>query len=236
MPARRRARGRRRRLPLVLVAVAVAVGLGLVIMHFGGWRELHTRLADLLRKNVPATTVTPGSVDPVNEGRLVRIAGTLTIAGPATDPQLGIQAHAALLFRHVQMYQWREECGAGDCRYDGLWSEQPIDSRRFRDAGGHVNPPFPFADARFVARGLRLGAFVPDPGLLVAQLHAAAYPVSAAALPPNLLATFHDAHGQLYAGDGDTDPHVGALRVSYRIVPAGRVVLTGRQRGSRLVP
>lgn len=173
-------------------------------------------------------------VDTANEGRKVSVTGKLEIGKHARDPQLGIGADAAILFRDVTMLQWREHCDGSSCRYETGWLSQPIDSHKFRVAAGHENPPLPFADARFAADEIRLGAFTIDPDLVAMPPAAAvAYPVRADALPPNLAATFHEVNGSLQTG-GDGAPTAGAVRVGYRIVPLETVSLTGVQHGTKL--
>jgi len=162
-----------------------------------------------------------------------RIEGMLAAAGPVRDGQLGVSANAAVLFRHVEMYQWQEHC-EGACRYDQSWSA-PVDSRRFREPKGHENPQAPFNDSVFFAPGLKLAGNAVDPDLLVAQLRASAYAAHAADLPPNLAATFAEHDGVLYAGGDPAHPATGAVRVSYRAIATGPTTLNGVLRGGKLV-
>ena len=175
----------------------------------------------------------PGNSTPA-EGRVQRISGELKGAGPARDGPLGVSANAAVLFRHVEMYQWQEHCESGDCRYDKTWSA-PIDSHKFRDPKGHENPPAPFNDSIFFAPGLKVGEYVVDPDLLVAQLHSTEHPVRDANLPPNLAASFSERDGVLYAGGDPAHPAIGEVRIGYRVVANGSVVLDGVVRGDKLV-
>lgn len=218
-----------RRIALIVVITALVA-----LACWFGWQHLPHRLDQAITTKIALATVSADRIDPVNEGRRVRVAGQLEIGKPPRDAQLGIAMDAAILFRHVEMYQWREQCAGGNCRYDTEWSAQPIDSHKFRTPAGHENPAPPFASAHFDAGEIRLGAFTVDPELAAAQLNAADYPVHAASLPPNLAASFRDVDGVLYAGGDPAHPVVGALRVSYRIMPIGAVILTGVQRGAKL--
>ena len=179
-----------------------------------------------------------GKAEPVNttppEGRPQRVGGELRSAGPARDGQLGVSSNSAVLFRHVEMYQWQEHCEAGDCRYDKAWSA-PIDSRKFHEPKGHENPSAPFNDSVFFAPGLKVDAYAVDSDLLVSQLHAIEHPVHDANLPPNLAATFSEREGVLYAGGDPGHPAVGEVRISYRVIPNGNVVLNGVVRSDKLV-
>jgi len=210
--------------PLLLLAVLVA------IIALAAWTK-----RDFLASW--AGRALAGKAEPINilsgEGRAQRISAELKASAPARDGQLGVSAHAAVLFRHVEMYQWQEHCEAADCRYERAWSA-PVDSRKFREPKGHEDPSAPFNDSIFFAPGLKAGEYAIDPDLLVTQLHAVEYPVHDANLPPNLAATFSERDGVLYAGGDPAHPAIGEVRISYRVIPNGNVMLNGVVRGDRL--
>jgi hypothetical protein len=167
------------------------------------------------------------------EGQPLRLSGDLASSGPARDSQLGVSANAAVLLRHVEMYQWQEHCEADRCRYDKAWSG-PVDSHKFRDTHGHDNPPAPFNDAVFFAPGLKLDGHAVDSDLLIAQLPASNYAAHDASLPPNLAASFGEHDGVLYAGGDAEHPAIGAVRISYRVIAKEGVKLNGVQRSGKL--
>lgn len=220
---------RRRKSSTPRIAIAVAA---IAIVIVGLWFAMQ-RMHPSSVPQVGTERVTADHVDAANEGHSVNVTGKLQIGKPAHDPQLGISADAAILFRDVYMLQWREHCDGSACRYDTGWMRQAIDSHKFRVAVGHENPPLPFADARFSASEIRLGAFTIDPDLIATPMAAIAYPVRADALPPNLAATFHEVNGILLTG-GDGAPSVGAVHVAYRVVPLETVSLTAVQHGAKL--
>jgi Transmembrane protein 43 len=220
---------RRRKSSTPRIAIAAAA---IAIIIVGLWFALQ-RMHPASVPQIGTLRVSADRVDPANEGRRLGVTGKLQIGTPVRDPQLGISADAAVLFRDVTMFQWREHCDGSACSYEKGWLRQPIDSHKFRVAAGHENPPLPFADARFAASEIRLGAFTVDPDLVAMPLAAVDYPVHAAELPPNLAATFHEANGTLLTG-GDGAPTVGAMHVAYRIVPLQTLSLTGVQRGAKL--
>ena len=213
---------------LILIALAAGAAIGYRYLDRMN-RQMHESERQKILVKAPVERVSAA-----NEGLHVQLAGRLEAGANVRDVDLGISAPAALLLRKVEMYQWRERCEAAACSYEALWSSQPIDSRRFRKPGGHENPPMRLVDARFAAAGLRIGAFSIDPDLVEAQIEAIGHAVHASEMPPNLVASFADANGVLYAGGDATQPRVGEVRVSYRIAPLGDVVLGGIQRGSRL--
>ncbi|MEO6687783.1 MAG: TMEM43 family protein, partial [Dokdonella sp.] len=161
------------------------------------------------------------------------VSGSLKVARPLRDPQLGISTEAVVLLRTVEMLQWRE-CGPSDgCEYVLQWSQQPVDARAFKK--GHENPlKLPFSSERFVADDIRLGAFKIDAALVTSVSEPTVFPVHVAQLPSNLAATFRDHDGVLYAGTDPAHGAVGDLRVSYRVIPAGSIHLTAIQDGDHL--
>jgi len=226
----------------VLVVAAVAAALGV-----GAWYLLKHRKLDWslpVSTSAPPSTPPPGAivtasperVDPANEGRRVRLEGTLRVAKPARDTDLGVQADALALVRTVQMRQWRETCSARGCDYALAWSEKPVDSHGFRVSAGHANTmPFPFSSQRFTAGEVRIGAYVIEPVAALAQAAATPLAVDLSSLPPNLAASFRAQEGELVTGD-PAHPAQGDLRVGYATVAAGGArPLIGVQRGGKLV-
>jgi hypothetical protein len=216
---------RKRKSPTRLVMGAVVLA-ALAAAAWLGYRHLH--------KQPPTVKVSADRVDPANEGRHIQVSGRLTAESTARDAEMGIAAGAAVLFRKVEMFQWRERCEGAVCAYDAIWSAQPLDSHGFRQAQGHENPPMRLADAHFAGADIKLGSFVVDAEIVAAQIAPVDHPVHSADLPPNLAASFADANGALYAGGDAAHPRVGEVRVSYRVAPLGEAVLRGVQHGNRL--
>ncbi|HEX6833708.1 MAG TPA: TMEM43 family protein [Rudaea sp.] len=227
MARRRNPASARLRLLPVLIAVLVIVAAAWY------WHRRGETAHVAQNHHLDVTDIAASQIDAAKEGRPVRLNGKLEIAKPPRDAQLGVAAPAALLWRHVEMYQWQETCAKDGCHYEKGWSGATIDSHKFREPAGHENPAPPFADAKFAAGSVKLGGLAIDPDVL-AQLATTDFPVRAADLPPNLAATFRVQDGVLYAGADPAHPTVGALRVSYRAAGTGDVELTGVQRGTKL--
>lgn len=220
----------RKRNPSPLIGIALLF-LFAVIAWYGV-----ARLGWHLRQSAPAPVAdnTQPAVDAANDGRRVTVSGKLSTPSAARDEQLGLNADAIVLLRNVEMYQWNEQCAGADCKYEMIWSSKAIDSSRFHTPAGHENPHFPFTSARFATGPVRLAGYVVDPDLIAEQLQPEKYPVHSADLPPNLAVTFHDADGDLITADDMAHPKLGALRVSYRVIPTRAATLTGVQHGKRL--
>ena len=221
----RRRKSHRLRVIGIVAVLAVLVAGGWYLVRHPGWKPFAP---------APPHPADAAQIDAGNEGHEVRVSGTLAFERAPHDPALGVEADGLVLFRRVEMFQWQEHCDGANCRYEPEWSGHAIDSSHFRTPAGHANPAFPFADARFAAGAIRLGAYTVDPAVVAAQLPSVAVAATAAALPPNLAASFREADGVLYAGDDPAHPKVGALRVSFRVIQPTTATLSGVQRGHRL--
>jgi hypothetical protein len=220
----------RKRNPSIILGVALLFFSGVVV-----WYGV-TRMGWQLREHheQPAAIPEQPPVDAASEGKRVTVSGKLTVPSAVRDAELGLSVDAIVLLRNVEMYQWREQCAGADCKYDTAWSSSPVDSSKFHTPAGHENPRFPFGSARFATGPVRIAGYVVDPDLIAAQVQPEKYPVHTTNLPPNLAVTFHEADGELVTADNMNHPKVGALRVSYRVIPARTASLTGVQHGQRL--
>lgn len=231
----------------VIVTIIVLAAVGLAAYAWLRHRDAAPVTATAT-SNPPLTADAPLAVAsdkivPSHEGRTISVDGTLEVRTPARDTQLGVTADAVMLMRYVEMHQWYEQCAGGQCEYKKVWSPQLIRSEKFREKEGHKNPErIPLQTARFSAGDVRLGAFRIDAATignfrLSAALNTqpVAFPVTSSALPANLAISFRDFNGALYGGNDPAHPAIGDVRVSYRIIPATDVHLTGIQRGDRLM-
>jgi hypothetical protein len=224
---------------LVLALVVIAAVIAYV------WIHKHRQPAEAPATQ-PNATVAAGAPlvvaadkpDPANEGRVVQVTGDLKVIAAAHDTQLGVDANAIVLLRYADMLQWQEQCNGAKCTYQQVWSPQILSSKKFREQEGHQNPGrMPVTTGRYSAGEVRLGAFSIDPAALANSrqgvplpIKPVPYPVGAAQLPSNLAMSFRAVNGMLYAGDPEHRA-VGDLRVIYRIIPAGKVEITGVQHG-----
>jgi hypothetical protein len=222
-----------RRFGLVLTVVGLLAATIVLVGIFGGWSRF------MRAPDAPETpiAVSASSIDPMNEGRLISVQGKLEFVAAAVDPDLGLAVEdAAILIRNVEMYQWRESCIDLTCTQVARWTDTLVDSSKFHDQIGHVNPDrFPFESAQIDATGIHVGVFRPDSDLLVTQLGKVARPVRLDELPANLSASFSEVDGVLVAGTDPLQPAVGGLRISYSVIPSGTVTLIGIQHADQLV-
>ncbi|KAG8549418.1 hypothetical protein GDO81_021257 [Engystomops pustulosus] len=91
-------------------------------------------------------------VDPINEGKLLHLAGPLQTSKPLFDPNYGVSMHCVQLKRQVEMYQWveheeskeYEEGGEKKTEtrytYNTEWKSEVVSSRHFDREIAHRNP------------------------------------------------------------------------------------------------
>jgi hypothetical protein len=187
-------------------------------------------------------------VDPGNEGKLIHVTGEVKTTAPLSDPEFGVSAPAARLVRTVEMYQWKEESRTETRKnfggseehvttysYIQTWSDNRIDSGKFKRPDGHANPQMRYRRFDVAARDATLGAFRPSAGVLSHLATGSDLP-----LDPTVLGTVRQragataqiADGRIYIGADTAQPHVGDLRISYRIAPVGPTSVIGRQSGT----
>jgi hypothetical protein len=188
------------------------------------------------------------AVDPGNDGKLVHLSGAMATKAPALDDAFGVGGGDLLrLKRKVEMFQWAEEksttthknLGGSETkettyRYRKEWSEQPIDSSRFREDSAHRNPPMPVHSQTFDSSDARLGPYRIDRGLLDEVSAFTAFdPPQAASLP----AGYRKTGDEFYRGEDQSAPAIGDIRIRYTAVPAQSISLVGAQNnGGVLAP
>ena len=94
----------------------------------------------------------PARSSPDNNLKLVHVSGNATTDEVLTDPTFGVSATAIRLGRKVEMYQWNEVKNSSTQKdlggsnettttysYVKKWSDDPIDSTKFKEAAATLN-------------------------------------------------------------------------------------------------
>ncbi|HEY2622260.1 MAG TPA: TMEM43 family protein [Dyella sp.] len=170
-------------------------------------------------------------------GYMVRVAGPVRVIEAPYDPEFGQRAQTPVLIRHVEMFQWREVRVGSDVHYELDWVDRPLDSHRFAQPSGHVNPEsFPIRGKQFDAGLVRVGGYALSPTLLHALPGGDPLPPDLKSLPSNLAASFSLVDGHLVTSAHPEQPRLGDLRVSWETVPAQEVTIFAQVDGDELVP
>ncbi|MEO7148925.1 MAG: TMEM43 family protein [Rhodanobacteraceae bacterium] len=215
---------------LVRIAGAILLLLGLLLI---GFTEHADRLRVMGEDALGGFVLSGSEAQPAlaSAGQLVFVTGAPQTISPARDPQFNISAQVPSLIRKVEMFQWHEIGKGHDYELD--WTDHPVDSSKFAQAGGHGNPGvFPFDGARFDSPDVRVQGFKLAQELVRAIPGVEPYTPDLRALPPNMAATFQAQDGMLISSADPKSPRLGDLRVSWQqIAPKVLTVLARAQHG-----
>lgn len=202
---------------------------------------------------IPLETVE--SIDPDYEGRLVHATGKADTADVLSDGDFGISETAIRLERQVEMFQWEEESSTTEKKnlggsvtktttytYGKVWSDRAIDSSDFREAG-HDNPgAMEYGPVEREAQNVRLGAFRLNERQISrigreGELELAAdyaCPLQFAQRRGNSICIPNAASRKsegTNVHDVVSNPQIGDMRVSFRIVRPHAISIVSKQRG-----
>ena len=219
------------------------VAISFILLYWNEGRAVDA-IAALNQAARQVVEIDAASIDPNAEGRPVHLTGLMEPSAPARDPIFGVGGDGLLrLSRKVEMFQWEEEkttqshksVGGSETTettysYRKGWSDHPLDSSRFHEAGNHRNPPMPVESTITNAGGVRLGAYRIAPDLLAE--------VTAFTLfEPQTAPSGYQKIGEILYRARDIDnPAVGDLRVSFRGVPAQTMTVVAGLSASGLAP
>lgn len=123
--------------------------------------------------------------------------------------------------------------------YPKVWSDEPIDSSRFKEAANHENPAMLFREKAFQPDGIKLGAFLVSEGLM-AKLDAYQVLKSdrqvADQISKRLEMKATATEDGFYLGDNPASPKIGDFRVSYEVILPGQMSAVAQQAGNTLMP
>ncbi len=179
-----------------------------------------------------------------NEGRLVYLTGTPSSNEIVRDPVFKVHSKTISLARDVEMYQWQEkkevkEVQGSDgkivketvCSYFRVWSSSLIDSSKFKEAAGHVNPDtMRYKTKYFTASDVKVGAFHLS-ARLVSRINTFVplVPGNNAELPLVFGEKIHKEKNGYYLGNTPKQPETGDVRVSFRhVVPQNVSIVAGQ--------
>lgn len=211
---------------------------------------------DFLQKNVDTILTLPlDKVDYRNGGKIVHVVGVLETKDVLQDAVFGAIANAIKLKREVEMYQWTETCTTKEktgeydayglvktettCLYDKTWADKIIYSHRFYEPVDHENPlSFSFPSRTWAAKNVKVGVFKLWPQLVDRMEDYEPYSLSSLKymnLPKNFKSEVHFDNGAVYLGKSPLAPHIGDMRVRYKIIrPFKMVTIIARQAADSL--
>jgi hypothetical protein len=234
-----------------------ALALGLLIL-IGNEVRAFVASVNLNAQSWPILTVDPDGIAPERDGRTVHTTGEITARRLAVDPQFPVPGQFLVLWRIVEMQQWKKESTRGPQNVSGLakngfdirWSNTEIDTRADAAPPEQQNPPMPLRSQVFTAEGLQLGAYSLTPDVLaalgqsqriettreLADALATVVPGAEGVLERNWMILARDPPMRSPRRSGQAVWPVGTLRVRFEAIPAGTYSVIGRQSERSLVP
>jgi Transmembrane protein 43 len=227
----------------------VLIAIAAIVLFWNEGRAVQTARS-LAEGADGIVSVTSGTVDPANQGRLVHLSGMLRPSHRIGDEDFFLKADAVRLVRKVQTYQWREETrseskksfagsdeAATSHTYSKGWSESRLDSSRFKRPEGHQNPEPRYRPREILAPDTAIGAFTMKDSLLRRMVAPEDFVV-----PYEMIVHLRQRHGagvhitdgRIYLGTDPSNPRVGDMIVSYTIARPQVISAIARQVGNEL--
>ena len=241
----------------------IVVGLALFIVGFPVlfWNEGNSvKTAKAIDEGEGACVALESNakVDPEMNGKLVHMTGRADTKDVLTDDAFGVSATAIRLSREVEMYQWIEDSetkekkklGGGVERtttytYRKDWSSHVIDSGDFKEQG-HDNPgSMEFASEEKSAANVMFGAFrlsdrqVSRIGASQAFQFPADFTCRVERVQMQgktiLVPNAETRRNPLNKRDVASQPRIGDMRVTFRVIYPHDISLIAKQRGDTFV-
>lgn len=231
----------------------VGTGLVMILVAFPllFWNEGRAvkRAQDLDTGKGAVVSVDADKVDSSLDGELIHLSGDVEVQQPAEDGKFGIQAHAVVLDRVVEMYQWKEEQKTetktikGEKKkvtrytYSKEWSDREINSASFKKSAKHQNPAMPLESETFYAEEASLGAYDLSSDVKRKWSADKTHPLEEDALDGFSTINGRDPilnGGEVLFGD-PADTQVGDVRIKYMVAPTGKSSVIAGLSGSTLV-
>ncbi len=212
------------------------------------WNEGHSveRYNSLKEGQGIVLSVPVENVNPANNGKLIHTQGMATTQETLTDAQFAVAVPAIKLQRSVSMYQWKEsettetheEVGGSKTTkktytYTEGWSDSAISSDTFKQSAGHDNPPMPYKSQTFQAQHVSLGAFALNADQVSRLSGEQDFSVQGVEVANKMAGkkVTVTATG-FYLGDNPTQPHIGDLQVSFKVLKPVNVSVVAQQQGN----
>ncbi len=235
----------------------VGIGLGLVLIVAAivliFWNEKHSlHMAQSLEQTQKVLIPVANSpISPQNNLKVVYFTGLATTKDKLVDSTLGIDVNAINLDRKVQMYQWDEDVktethsqvGGSETQtktytYNKIWSDNLIDSSKFKEQTGHQNPAImSIASKSQYANKVTVGDFA-LPSSLITQIDVSKPIELTAANKDKVNAKLNKPveliNNQLYVGQDPQTPQLGDLKITSSVVYPQDVSIIAQQSGDSL--
>ncbi len=163
--------------------------------------------------------------DEKNNNKVIATNGKLEINESVVDEKFKISATTAVLSRHVEMYQWDENCDEdNNCSYSKKWSDSHISSNGFK--ANHDNPSMPFESEVFYAKNAKVGDYDLTTDNLEYLRANKDITLEQKDANNNAMRLYENT---LYKGKDPSSPQIGDIKVSFKYLDEENVSLLGVQ-------
>lgn len=215
------------------------------------WNEGRTveRTQTLNEGSGAVVSISPLSIMPQNNDKLVHFSAFLTTDETLTDPTTQVSTKTLKLYRNVNTYQWVEntsthtETSVGgekktttEYTYAKAWREGLENSSSFKVQEGHHNPEhLPLSSEVLTTSMAKAGAFR-VPRFLVNEVHNSKSLSLDTTKPLPKIEGYavHYFDGGLYLGSNTASPSIGDMKISYSVVKPQDVSIIAQQRADTL--
>ncbi len=235
------------------VVVGLILILVAVVLLFWNESRAVTTAKSLKEGSSSVVSVSADQVLPANEKKLIHLSGEAKTSEPIADPLFAVGGTGIRVGREVKMFQWveteksesKKKLGGSEetvttYTYSTEWSDELIDSSKFKIPEDHENPKKMMASSEtVVADPVTLGAFTLPPGVI--QMMDGDKPLAVTdtdleKLPAALKAKPIVADGGFFFGKESASPAVGDHQVSFTILEPGPFSVIGQQLAETLGP
>lgn len=236
----------------VFIGIVLIIA-GAVLLFWNEGRAVKTSQS-LKEGATSVVSISPDSVNPANEGRLVHFSGEARTPSILIDSQFGAGGPALKLKRTVEVYQWVQTAESKTVEklggstettttytYKKEWRDEIIDSSEFQEPLGHTNPTSKlFENEEWIAENVSVGAFNIPTDMIRSLSNYQALPVTdetTSTLPLDMQENIEIISGILYYRTEDPAlPQIGDTRITFEIIPTQTLSIIASQKGSSLAP
>lgn len=235
----------------MLVGIALLIG-SVVLLFWNEGRAVAT--AKSLREGAAAVIDVPSdNINPANDAKLVHVTGDTAVVESLEDSLFNISETALRLRRNIQVYEWKEKkesksrdkIGGGKettttYTYEKAWAPELIRSSSFKSPDDHQNPArLEIPKKEFVAKNATLGQFKLTPqiiGKISGDESLDATEERLSKVSEDLQSKLKIDGDRFYLGADPANPEIGDEKVSFTVLPPGRVSVVAAQTKQSFAP
>jgi hypothetical protein len=220
----------------------IAIPAMVILLWWNEGRAV-TTAKSLAEGAAAVVSVSAEKVDAANDKKLVHVIGEAKAAAEIEEPDFGFKTEALKLLRKVEIYQWVESKkeektqnvgGSEETKttytYEKEWTQEPVDSSKFKKPDGHENKGELVVDGGvLLAEDVTLGAFAMPKDLLERLGGEEKLNVKAADLPEDVREKVEETKDGFFFGEDAAKPKIGDQRVSFEVVRPGTVSVLAAQ-------